>query len=141
MKKLTLKLLLVFSLSNISLISYSTEVLTNKSHDVSRKIIQRADIVGSDEELRMMLVEFPPAFNNIAHIHPVGGLCYVIRGTAESQYEGEEMKVFQAGDSYQDQANKKHLIFRNASDSDILKFTCTAKIKKDLQFMLPLGSS
>ena len=49
------------------------------------------------------------------------------------------MKVFHAGDSYQDYANKKHLIFRNASDSELLKFTCTAKIKKDQQFMLPLG--
>jgi quercetin dioxygenase-like cupin family protein len=65
-------------------------------------------------------------------------LCYVVEGVAESQYEGEELKVFHAGDSYQDQANKKHLIFRNPSKTDVLKFTCTAKIKKDLPFMTPL---
>lgn len=126
-------------LSQYCNIAYSNEVLTKKSDDLSRKVIQRADIVGSDEELRMMLIEFPPAYSNIVHIHPVGGLCYVIQGTAESQYEGETLKVFHAGDSYQDQANKKHLIFRNASDSDILKFTCTAKINKDQQFMLPFA--
>jgi len=33
---------------------------------------------------------------------------------------------------------KKHLIFRNASKTDGLKFTCAAKIKKDQPFMLPL---
>jgi quercetin dioxygenase-like cupin family protein len=141
MKKLMLTVVGLISLSQFSNISYSAEVLTNKTSDVSRKVIQQADILGSNEELRMMLVEFPPSYSNIVHIHPVGGLCFVIQGTAESQYEGEELKVFHADDSYQDQANKKHLIFRNASDSDILKFTCTAKIKKDQQFMLPLGSN
>lgn len=140
MNKLKRMLISFITLSQFSNLTYSAEVLTNKITDASRKVIQRTDVVGSNEELRMMLVEFPPAFSNVAHLHSVGGLCYVIEGTAESQYEGEDLKLFHAGDSYQDQANKKHLVFRNASDSDILKFTCTAKIMKDQQFMLPIGS-
>lgn len=139
MNKLSRMAIGIIMLSQFSNLTYGAEALTNKITNVSRKVIQRSEIVGSEEELRMMLVEFPPAYSNIVHIHPVGGLCYVIEGTAESQYEGEEIKVYHSGDSYQDQANKKHLIFRNASDSDMLKFTCTSKIKIDQQFMLPLG--
>lgn len=101
-------------------------------------MIERIDITGSDEELRLMLIEYPPNVSSVPHIHPVGGLCYVVEGAAESQYEGEDLKTFKAGDSYQDIATIKHLLFRNASKTDPLKFTCTAKIKKDQQFMLPI---
>lgn len=110
----------------------------NSSNEISRKIIERIDIAGSDEELRLMLVEFPPNLSSVPHIHPVGGLCFVVDGAAESQYEGEDLKTFKAGDSYQDIATKKHLLFRNVSKTNPLKFTCTAKIKKDQQFMLPI---
>lgn len=138
MKKLTFMVLGIMALSQVAPLAQSTETAKNKITEVSRKVIQSADISGSNEELRMMLVEFPPEYSNVAHSHPVGGLCYVITGTAESQYEGEDVKVFHAGDSYQDQANKKHLLFKNSSTTEPLKFTCTAKIKKDQPFMLPL---
>lgn len=138
MKKITFLVLSLMALSKISPLAQSAEAPKNKITKISRKIIQSADIAGSNEELRMMLVEFPPEYSNVVHSHPVGGLCYVITGTAESKYEGEDVKVFHAGDSYQDQANKKHLLFRNISKTEPLKFTCTSKIKKDQQFMLPL---
>jgi quercetin dioxygenase-like cupin family protein len=111
---------------------------TSPSSEISRKVIERLNIAGSDEELRLMLIEYPPNVSSVPHTHPVGGLCYVVEGAAESQYEGEDLKTFKAGDSYQDIATKKHLLFRNASKTDPLKFTCTAKIKKDQQFMLPI---
>jgi quercetin dioxygenase-like cupin family protein len=110
----------------------------NSSSEISRKVIERIDIAGSNEELRLMLIEYPPNLFSVPHIHPVGGLCYVVEGAAESQYEGEDLKTFKAGDSYQDIATKKHLLFRNVSKTMPLKFTCTAKIKKDQQYMLPI---
>lgn len=106
--------------------------------EISRKVLERTDIPGSDEELRLMLVEFPAHSSSVPHIHPVGGLCYVVEGQAESQYEGDELKTIHAGDSYQDLASRKHVLFRNASDTDPLKFICTAKIRKDQQFMVPV---
>ncbi|MDD5275329.1 MAG: cupin domain-containing protein [Methylovulum sp.] len=105
---------------------------------VSRKIIERTDIAGGSEELRLMLIDFPPEFSSVPHTHPVVGLCYIIEGVAESQYEGEDLKTLHAGDSYQDSATKKHLLFRNASKTYALKFTCAAKIKKGQEFMQPL---
>jgi len=138
MKKLTSMAISCILIGQISSPAYSGETVEKPSAEVSRKVIERTDIAGTDEELRLMLIEFPPAVSSPVHMHPVAGLCYVISGTAESQYEGEDVRVFKAGDSYQDAAAKKHLLFRNPSKTESLKFTCAAKIKKDQQFMLPV---
>lgn len=126
------------AISQTSHLSYGAETATGKITEVSRKVIERTDIKGTDEELRLMLVEFPPAFSNVAHTHPAVGLCYVIEGMAESQYEGEAIKILHAGDSYQDLANSKHLLFRNVSKTDGLRFICGMKMKKDQPYMQPL---
>ncbi|HTV23727.1 MAG TPA: cupin domain-containing protein [Polyangiaceae bacterium] len=102
---------------------------------VARKVLERAPITGSDDELRLMLIEYPPGVAGPPHRHPVTGLCYVIEGTAESQYEGELLKTFRAGDSYRDPAGKPHRIFRNASATQPLRFTCSAKIGKNQEFV------
>ncbi|PKO25150.1 MAG: hypothetical protein CVU35_05665 [Betaproteobacteria bacterium HGW-Betaproteobacteria-8] len=138
MKRITLLVILVAAMSQFMSLGYSKEKAQRKITEVSRKVLERTDMVGSDEELRLMLVEFPPEYSNVAHSHPVAGLCYVIEGTAESQYEGEELKTIHAGDSYQDSATKKHLLFRNASKTEALRFICAAKINKETAFMQPL---
>jgi quercetin dioxygenase-like cupin family protein len=106
--------------------------------EVTRKVIERTPIAGSDEELRLMLIDYPPGASAPIHRHPVIGLCYVIHGTAESQYTGEAMRTLRAGDSYQDSATKTHLLFRNASSTDHLRFTCAAKIGEHEDFAQPV---
>jgi quercetin dioxygenase-like cupin family protein len=106
--------------------------------EITRKIIERTPIVGTDEELRLMLIEYPPGAAAAPHRHPVIGLCYVIQGMAESQYEGEGIRTLRAGDSYQDSATQQHLVFRNALATEPLLFTCAAKIGKDQEFAQPL---
>jgi len=105
--------------------------------EVSRKVIESSEVAGTDEELRLMLVEFPPGYSSAPHSHPVVGLCYVIEGTAESQYEGEAIMTIASGGSYQDKPNQVHALFRNVSASDPLRFLCAAKIKKGLPFLQP----
>jgi quercetin dioxygenase-like cupin family protein len=122
-----------------SRISHGAEQSQSKITEVSRTIIERTDIEGSNEELRLMLVEFPPGYASPAHMHPVAGLNYIVAGSAESQYEGEALKKLKTGDSYQDPANKKHLVFRNASKTTALKFIVAYKIAKELPFMQPLS--
>ncbi len=107
------------------------------SSEVSRRIIERVDLGGTGEELRLMLIKFPAGYANAAHRHPVAGVCYVIEGTAESQYEGEPAKLIRAGESFQDQADKRHVIFRNVSSTDALEFICSAKIRKNQDYLLP----
>jgi quercetin dioxygenase-like cupin family protein len=105
---------------------------------ISRKVIERHEIPGSTDELQMILIEYRPGAVGPPHIHPVIGLNYIIEGVAESQYEGEPIKKFKAGDSYQDPANKRHLVFRNASKSKPLKFLVACKISKGESFSKPL---
>lgn len=109
-------------------------VANAQSDPISRKVIERHDIPGSTEELQMILIEYQPGASAPSHAHPVIGLNYIIEGVAESQYEGEPIKTFKAGDSYQDPANKRHLIFRNASKSKPLKFLVACKILKGEPF-------
>jgi quercetin dioxygenase-like cupin family protein len=139
MNKFPLIAICFVALSQISQLAYSADISKRKITEVSRKIIEKTDIDGSDEELRLMLVEFPPGYASPAHLHPVVGLNYIVEGAAESQYEGEALKTLHAGDSYQDLANKKHLVFRNASTTAGLKFMVAYTIAKDLPFMQPLS--
>ncbi len=104
---------------------------------LTRKLMEQADIPGSDEELRLFSVEIAPGYSVPAHSHPVAGVCYVIEGAAETQYEGEAAKVVRAGGSFQDQAGKTHTVFRNVSPTDRLKFVCATKIKKGQEYLLP----
>jgi quercetin dioxygenase-like cupin family protein len=111
---------------------------TSSNSEVSRRILERSPIPGTDEELRLMQVEFPPGYSNAAHRHPVAGVCYILEGKALSQYDGEDVKELSAGQSFQDQANNIHTMFRNASAKDPLRFICAAKIKTGVQYMQPL---
>ncbi len=138
MKKMPMMIVCFMTSFPIAQFGYGAEVSPSKMLEVTRTIIQRTDIEGSDEELRLMLVEFPPEYSSPAHIHPVVGLNYILEGAAESQYEGEELKTLNAGDSYQDPATKRHLVFRNASKTNTLRFMVAYRIKKDGAFMHPL---
>ena len=109
------------------------------SPPITRTVVERSEIPGTADELEIILIEYQPGAAGTAHLHPVVGLNYIIEGTAESQYEGEALKTFHAGDSYQDPANKRHLIFRNASTTEPLKFLVACKIPKGQSFVEPLA--
>jgi quercetin dioxygenase-like cupin family protein len=111
---------------------------SSANDQVERKVIERGEIAGTDEELDLILVTFPPGAASPAHYHPVVGLNYILEGVAESQYEGEALKTYVAGQSYQDQANRKHLIYRNKSLDKPLRFLIAFKIKKGIPFKIDL---
>jgi quercetin dioxygenase-like cupin family protein len=46
--------------------------------EVSLTILERTDIPGTNDELRLTLVEFPPSKSAPPHYHPVRGVCYVL---------------------------------------------------------------
>ncbi len=108
---------------------------------ITRRVLQATPVESSGDELRLMAMEFPPGAASPVHLHPAVGLCYVVEGTAVSQYEGEPLKVFRAGDSYQDEAARKHLVFRNASGTNTLRFVCASKLRKGESFFIPLGGA
>jgi hypothetical protein len=54
----------------------------------------------------------------------------------EPQYDGGPVERVSAGSSFHDVADTTHITFQNVSDTDVLKFICTAKIGKDQKYYL-----
>lgn len=61
-------------------------------------------------------------------------------GIYESQYEGEALKRFTAGDPIYDLAQTPHLIARNGSHTEPLRFIMTFIVKKGEPTIAPLSS-
>ncbi|MFO0546862.1 MAG: cupin domain-containing protein [Polyangiaceae bacterium] len=95
-------------------------------------------IEGTDEEFDLMLATFGPGAESPPHTHPVVGLNYIVEGAVESQYEGEPLKTYVAGESYQDPPNRKHLVFRNKSQEKPLRFLVAFRIKRGASFKVDL---
>ncbi len=105
--------------------------------EITRQILERTSLrVG--RELRLMLIEYPPGASAPAHQHPVAGLCLVLEGEAESQYEDEGLVSIGAGESYQDSGTKTHFVWRNPSETEWLRFVCAADIGVDEAFATPV---
>jgi quercetin dioxygenase-like cupin family protein len=88
------------------------------------------------EDFRLILTTYPPGVGLPSHHHPSVAHNYVLEGVAESQYEGEELKRFTAGQSYQDKALVPHTISRNADRSSPLKYLIAYTVKKGRPFLL-----
>jgi quercetin dioxygenase-like cupin family protein len=87
---------------------------------------------------REILITLPPGAAAPVHAHPGIGVGYVLEGSYESQYEGEALQRFEAGDAIYDLAQTPHLIARNASDSLPLRFLMTFVVAKGEPTILPL---
>lgn len=77
----------------------------------------------------MDLVTYAAGYAAPVHHHPVAGLLYVVSGVVESAYAGDRPAVFQAGQSLQDKAMTPHLLFRNTSRKEQLRFLVFTTIK------------
>ena len=88
------------------------------------------------EEFKLVLVTYPPGVGLLAHHHPCVAHNYILEGVAESQYEGEALRRFTAGDSYQDKPFAKHLIFRNGSKDTPLRYLLAYTVKKGQPFLV-----
>lgn len=104
---------------------------------VSRRTLERAALPDG-WELRLMRIEYAPGAAAEPHRHPVAGVCYVLHGEAESQYEGRSPVTLRAGDSYEDLAEIPHRVWRNRSDSEALVFLCAARLAPGQAFAEPL---
>jgi quercetin dioxygenase-like cupin family protein len=112
------------------------------SATVERKTLLRIPVEETDEELQLISVTFPPGSGSSPHLHPVQGMNYILEGTVESQYEGGPLEHYKAGDTYLDEKDRVHVIFRNTSSTAPLRFLIFCKIRKGVAFKqdLPLES-
>jgi quercetin dioxygenase-like cupin family protein len=97
----------------------------------SRVELMRRPIPGAgDQQAVLFLITMPPGGAAPVHAHPGMGVGYVLEGIYESQYEGEELQRFKAGDAIYDLAHTPHLIARNASTTLPLRFLMTFVVEK-----------
>jgi quercetin dioxygenase-like cupin family protein len=100
----------------------------------------RREIPGIDDrEAVMFLLSLAPGAAAPVHSHPGIGIGYVLEGVYESQYEGEALKRFTAGDAIYDLAQTPHLIARNGSQTEPLRFIMTFIVKKGDPTIEPLS--
>ncbi|WP_115840155.1 cupin domain-containing protein [Methylosinus trichosporium] len=93
-------------------------------------------INAAGEEFRMVLTTFPAGVGLPTHHHPSVAHNYVLEGVAESQYAGEELQRFIAGESYQDRAEAQHTIFRNPDSASPLKYLIVYTVTKGQPYLI-----
>lgn len=109
---------------------------TSSPEGIIRTLLERSvDAEGNVFEL--ILDTFPAGIIVPVHHHAVVGLNYVLSGVAESQYEGEPMMTYHAGDSFQDHATVPHIHFRNPDRNAPVKILISHVLKKGQQFFIP----
>ena len=102
---------------------------------IIRTILQNYES-GTRDEFKLVLTTYPPGVGLPLHHHPTVAHNYVLEGVAETQYEGESLMRFAAGESYQDKAFTKHLIFRNGDQHAPLKYLLAYTVKKGEPFLI-----
>jgi quercetin dioxygenase-like cupin family protein len=90
---------------------------------ITRKVVEQHAIEGSSG------AHSPP------HTHPSVGLNYIVAGQVHSQYEGEPIKHYKAGDTYQDPVGKRHLMFQNTSQTQPLTFLIAVELEPGQSFV------
>jgi quercetin dioxygenase-like cupin family protein len=129
------------SLSTFSKSSLAEQLSKEKPTTVSREGIIRTVIENyandqTGEEFKLVLTTYPPGVGLPSHHHPSVAHNYVLDGFAESQYAGEELKVFKAGESYQDKGDTQHEIFRNPDRNALLKYLIAYTVKKGQSYLI-----
>jgi quercetin dioxygenase-like cupin family protein len=114
----------------------STSDRTVVSSDGIIRTMLESYVNDAGEDFRLVLTTFPPAVGLPLHHHPSVAHNYVLEGVAESQYLGEELKRFIAGESYRDKAVTPHAIFRNGDRSAPLKYLIAYTVKKGQPFLI-----
>ena len=81
-------------------------------------------------ELRTILLTYPPGVSAPLHDHPVAATGYVVQGHVISQWEGSDVvETYSAGQAFVDQGGAKHVLSRNASETEELKMVMSYVIK------------
>jgi quercetin dioxygenase-like cupin family protein len=102
------------------------------SQKIDRVEIQRSNVPDTDLEMRVILVTYPPGAAAPVHHHPVVGINYILEGAAETAFDNDAPRTYKAGQSFQDLAMHPHTIFRNASQTEPLKFLIFYTIPKGM---------
>ena len=74
------------------------------------------------KEALLIEVTLPPGHADPVHRHDATVFVYVLEGSAVMQVEGGEEVVLNPGDTWQERPDDIHVVGRNASDSEPVRF-------------------
>lgn len=98
---------------------------------ISRTLLDQSELADLPGwETRLFLIEYPPGVAAPKHHHPVGGVGYVLSGSFESAFEGEQPIIVREGQYFRDRPRLSHVLFRNLDSSKPLKFLITYVVRK-----------
>lgn len=121
---------LLVALVFLALVSVSAQSHSpGSSSQIKRSVLQRTPIAGTELEMRVVLIEYPPGAAASLHHHPVAGINYILEGTAETAFGNDAPHTYRTGETFLDKDNQPHTIFRNASQTKPLRFLVYYAIK------------
>jgi len=100
------------------------------SQTVTRTLLERTDVPGTQLETRLYLMTYPPGVAAPVHHHPVAGVGYIVEGTARSAYGTQLPATLTAGESFQDKVAVPHTVFANADAQKPLVFLIAYTVRK-----------
>jgi quercetin dioxygenase-like cupin family protein len=106
--------------------------VTSPTAPITRTLLDHYDLPSTPGwESRLYLIEYAPGVVAPIHHHPVEGLGYVLSGSFESKFQGAAPVVVHAGQSFRERVTVPHLLFRNISDAEPLRFMLAFVVQKD----------
>jgi len=104
-----------------------------QSAPIARSLLDHYDLPDAPGwESRLYLIEYAPGVSAPLHHHPVEGLGYVLSGTFESKFEDEAAPTtMHAGQAFRERVTVPHVLFRNVSQTEPLRFVLAFVVQKD----------
>ncbi len=97
---------------------------------------------GKEAKLTVVRLAYGPGESSAAHQHPGPAVVYVLDGAIESQVEAGPLTTCRQGDTFFEPAHSKHLVSRNASQTEPAHFLVYFLAAKDEpQLTIPLAGS
>jgi quercetin dioxygenase-like cupin family protein len=108
------------------------------TESIARTILERRPLAEMPGwEVRMVLIEYAPGVAAPPHRHPVAGYGYVVSGIVESAFGDDPPRVYRAGESFVDDADRLHRISRNVDPKAPLQLLLTYVIRTGEPNIIP----
>jgi sugar lactone lactonase YvrE/quercetin dioxygenase-like cupin family protein len=108
---------------------------------IRRTLLNRAPAHEPGWETRLYLIEYPPLVAAPLHDHPAIGIGFVIEGEFESAFGDGPTITVKAGQSFVDQVDVPHRLFRNTSPDRTLRMLVAYTIRQSDEAVRSLTAS
>ena len=86
----------------------------------------------------MLIVEYAPGMSSKKHRHDAHTFVYVLEGAVTMQVEGSDPVTLEAGSAFYESPKDIHLVSKNASNTEAVKFVVFALKEKNTPVVIPV---